>query len=85
MDRKANKLDVYDSEIIQGGIVGSFWKEYLVPRMQNQIEECKENLTYCSIEEVPLLQTRIKVLEEWKNKPYEDLRDIKTIGGSDER
>lgn len=78
------KIDVYEAELIQQGIGSSFWKEYLVPRMQDQINSYKDALVYCIQEEVIPLQTKIKMLEEWIKKPYRDLKSIQT-GGQDER
>jgi len=84
MDQKS-KMDVFDADTIRDGIAGPFWREYLVPRIKDQIEICRDRLTFCNVDEVPTLQARVRTLEEWLKKPFDDLRGIKETGGVDER
>ena len=71
------KSDKYIAELIENGISSSFWKEYFVPELKEEIEKYKNMLVSCPIDDVRALQEHVRCCEEWLKRPAADLKKSK--------
>ena len=69
-------MSSYKKETIEDGLSSAFWRDYLVPEIEKEIEVSKNQLTSCTLEEVAGFQERVRVLRIMLDKPANDLRKL---------